>query len=187
MLTVLVLVVVVVIVLFLGGFLLMYNRLIKLRTYTQEGWSQVDVQLTRRADLIPDLVATVQGYANYEKAVLNQITQLRTRTILPPNGPAERFVAEQRVSDAVPTMFAVAENYPNLKASENFLALQVELTGAEDRIAAARRIYNANVRDYNNACATVPSSIVASMFNFVPQEFFSAPEGARAVPNVSLR
>ena len=164
---------------------LLYNRLVKLRTFTEEGWAQVGVQLTRRADLIPNLVTTVSGYATHEAELFATVAQLRAASVAgAEDTPEERGKVEAQLSGALAQVLAVAENYPDLKASQNFLALQTELAGTEDRIAAARRMFNANVRDYNTACSTLPSNLVARVGGFTPAQFFQADDAARALPPV---
>ena len=163
-----------------------YNSLVALRNYISESWSNVDTELKRRYDLIPNLVATVKGYAAHERAVLERVTELRNRCAAN-NGPvADQARDENELVGALKQMFVVVENYPQLKADQNFLKLQGELINTEDRIQAARRFYNGNVRDYRNRCETFPSNLVASAFSFKPQEFFSVPPSVKEVPNVDF-
>jgi LemA protein len=163
-----------------------YNALVILRNYLTESWSNVDTELKRRYDLIPNLVATVKGYAAHEREVLDQVVELRNRCAAN-NGPvADQARDETRLVDALKQMFVVVENYPQLKADQHFLKLQTELINTENRIQAARRFYNGNVRDYRNKCETFPSGLVAGMFNFPPHEFFSVPPSVADVPNVEF-
>src|ERR1043166_9369834 len=156
-----------------------YNLLVSLRNYISESWSNVDTELKRRYDLIPNLVATVKGYATHEREVLERVTELRNRCAAN-NGPvADQSRDEVQLVDSLKQLLAVVENYPHLKADQNFLQLQKELVNTEDRIQAARRFYNGNVRDYRNKCESFPSSIVAGMFNFQPQDFFSVPPSVK--------
>lgn len=150
---------------------LAYNRFIRLRRRTDEAWSDIDVQLKRRHDLIPNLVETVKGYASHERQLFENVTEARAKAINA-SGAAQKAEAENMLSGALKSLFAVAENYPQLRASENFSKLQEELSDTENKIQAARRFYNGNVRDLNIAIETFPSNIVAKMFNFKSAEFF---------------
>jgi LemA protein len=149
----------------------MYNGLVRLRNRIDNAWSQIDVQLKRRYDLIPNLVNTVKGYAEHEKSTFEAVTQARANAISA-EGPAQQAQAENVLSGALKSLFAVAEAYPDLKANQNFLNLQEELTSTEDRIAYARQFYNDSVLSYNNRIQTVPSSVIAGMFNFEKREYF---------------
>lgn len=164
----------------------MYNRFVRQRTLVDESWGQIDVELTRRHDLVPNLVSTVQGYAAHERAVLEHLTRAReAATAHQQESPAQRQRFEDALGLAVATVLARAEAYPDLKASTSFLQLQGELTNTEDRIAAARRFFNGNVRAYNTRVATVPSNLVASAFGFERREFFELTDpAARTVPSV---
>ncbi|OGZ34972.1 MAG: hypothetical protein A2174_00105 [Candidatus Portnoybacteria bacterium RBG_13_41_18] len=154
-----------------------YNRFIVLRKRTDEAWSDIDVQLKRRYDLIPNLVETVKGYATHESGVFEKVTQARAQAI-GATGAAQKAQAENMLSGALKSLFAVAEAYPQLRASENFGRLQEELSDTENKIQAARRFYNGNVRDLNTALEVFPSNIVAKIFGFKSAEFFEvgAPE-----------
>jgi LemA protein len=163
-----------------------YNGLVSLRNYISESWSNVDTELKRRYDLIPNLVAAVKGYAAHEREVLERVTQLRARCVANNGSPAEQAKDETQLVDALKQMLVVVENYPQLKADQQFLTLQQELITTENRIQAARRFYNGNVRDYRNKCETVPSNLVAQMFGFQPQEFFSVPPSVKEVPDVEF-
>lgn len=175
-------VVVLVLVFWLIG---IYNGLARARIRVKEAWSGIDVQLKRRSSLIPNLVETVKGYAAHEKETLENVT--RARAMLDRAAtPGQAAQADNMLTGALRSLFAVSEAYPDLKANTNFLELQRELTDTEDKIAYARQFYNSNVRVYNEKTATVPSSIVAGMFNFEPAEFFEADEGSREDVNVSF-
>ncbi len=165
---------------------MIYNRLIRLRNLCKEGWSGIDVQLKRRANLIPNLLETVKGYMSHEKDVFKQVTEARARA-LSAKGPAERGQGESMLTQSLRTLFAVAENYPELKANTNFLELQNQLSLIEDEIQKARRYYNATVRDFNTAIEVFPNTIVASLFGFRQEEFFEItdPED-RKVPEVKF-
>jgi len=165
---------------------MIYNRLVRLRNLCKEGWSGIDVQLKRRANLIPNLLETVKGYMSHEKDVFKQVTEARARA-LSAQGPAERGQGESMLTASLRTLFAVAENYPELKANTNFLELQNQLSLIEDEIQKARRYYNATVRDFNTAIEVFPNTIVASLFGFRQEEFFEITEpGDRKVPEVKF-
>jgi LemA protein len=166
--------IVVVVVLFLVA---TYNRLVRLRNRVANSWSQIDVQLRRRYDLIPNLVNTVKGYAAHEKEIFERVAEARNAAISAKSVP-EQAQAENQITQALRQLFAVVEAYPDLKANQNFLALQEELTATEGRIAYARQFYNDSALTYNNATQTFPSNIIAGMFNFTPREFFEIEEGA---------
>lgn len=163
-----------IIVLVLLWLIAAYNGLVRLRVQATEALSDIDVQLKRRFDLIPNLIETVKGYAAHEREVLEKVTAARTR-FLNAASPQERVAANNALSDTLKTLFAVSENYPQLKANENFLELQRELTDTEDKIQAARRFYNANVRDLNIRVDTFPSNLIAASFGFKKLEFFELP------------
>ena len=163
----------------------MYNALARARIRVKEAWSGIDVQLKRRSSLIPNLVETVKGYAAHERETLEAVT--RARAMLDRAAtPGQAAQADNMLTGALRSLFAVSEAYPDLKANQNFLELQRELTDTEDKIAYARQFYNANVRTYNEKIATVPSSIIAGMFNFTAEEFYEAEEAARADVDVSF-
>ena len=163
-----------------------YNWLVSLRNYISESWSNVDTELKRRYDLIPNLVATVKGYAAHESEVLARVTELRQRCVANNGSPAEQARDETQLVAALKQMLVVVESYPQLKADQQFLRLQQELITTENRIQAARRFYNGNVRDYRNKCETFPSNLVAQLFGFQPQEFFSVPPSVKEVPDVEF-
>ncbi|MFA6961384.1 MAG: LemA family protein [Opitutaceae bacterium] len=165
--------------------LLIYNQLVRLRQQVRESWSDIDVQLKRRHDLIPNLVSTVRGYAAHEQKVLAEVTRLRAVAVNASASPRGLSAAEAPLSAALSSLFVVAENYPALKADAQFLALQRELAETEDRVAAARRFFNANVRDFNSLCEQFPSSVVAGASGFVPKDFFELSDvSERVVPRV---
>lgn len=152
-----------------------YNGLVTLRNRVREAWSQIDVQLKRRSSLIPNLVETVKGYAKHEKEVFENVTKARS-ALMGAKDPAHAAAANDLLSGALKSLFAVAENYPNLRASENFKQLQDEISDTETKVAASRQFYNTNVLDLNNSLEVFPSSIVGSMFGFKKEEFFKATE-----------
>lgn len=176
---------VVIVVLLVG--VAIYNRLVRLRNLVQESWRQIDVELHRRHDLIPNLVQTVKGYAAHERGVFEAVTAARAAAAQPGSGPAEQAAQESQLNQALGRLLAVAEAYPALRASENFVQLQAELTNTEDRVAAGRRFYNANVRELNTAVESFPASVVAGAFSFTRAEYFELVDATvRAAPQVDL-
>ena len=164
-----------------------YNRFVSQRNLVQESWRQIDVELHRRHDLIPNLVETVKGYATHEREVFDAVTKARAAAAAPGSTPAEQAKQEGALGQALGRLFAVAEAYPDLKASTNFLELQHELSDTEDRIAAGRRFYNANVRALNTRVEKFPSNLIAQMFGFTKAEYFEADEPEiRSVPKVEF-
>jgi len=155
-----------------------YNGLITLKNRVDEAWSDIDVQLKRRYDLIPNLVNTVKGYAAHEKEVFEKVTEARTRA-MNAGTASDKAQAENVLSGTLKTLFAVSENYPDLKANQNFLELQRELTDTEDKIQAARRFYNGNARDFNIKIEVFPTNIFAGMLHFAKRDFFEAGEGEK--------
>jgi LemA protein len=155
-----------------------YNRFVSQRQQIKDAYANIDTELRRRYDLIPNLVESVRGYAQHERATFENVTRARTAAI-EAQGPAQQAQAENVLTAALRGLFAVAENYPELRASENFQALQAELSNTEDRIQVSRRFYNANVREYNERVQSVPSNIIASMFGFREEEYFEIEEGDR--------
>jgi LemA protein len=160
-----------------------YNRLVRLRVRTQYAWSQIDVQLRRRYDLIPNLVEAVKGYAAHEREVFEEVTKARAQAEAA-SGVKDQAQAENQLTAGIRRLIAVAENYPQLKANENFLALQEELTGTESKIAFARQFYNDQVQSLNTLIQSFPSRIVASLGGFKPREFFDIEEPARGPVSV---
>ena len=182
----LILIVLIIIVIFVIVTLIhMYNNLVGLRNRVKNSYAQIDVQLKRRNDLIPNLVETVKGYAAHEKGVLEEVTKARS-SVMNASSIEEASAANNQLTSALKTLFAVAENYPELKANSNFQQLQSELSDTEDKIAYARQFYNDVVLKYNNACQQFPSSLIARMFGFKEEAFFQAPEAERAVPEVKF-
>jgi len=153
----------------------MYNGLITLKNRVDEAWSDISVQLKRRYDLIPNLISTVKGYAAHEKEVFEKVTQARTQA-MNAGTTQEKAEAENMLSGTLKSLFAVSENYPELKANQNFLELQRELTDTEDKIMASRRFYNGNVRDFNTKLQVFPTNMIAGMLKFVAREFFEMDE-----------
>jgi LemA protein len=164
-----------------------YNRFVRLRQHIRESWGDIDVELKRRYDLIPNLVETVKGYAKHERETLEKVIELRNRAVAN-NGPASaQAVDESALMLALRKVFVLAEGYPQLRADAHFLALQKELADTEDRIAAARRFYNGNVRELNQLCQMFPTSMLANMFGFSESTYFELEhEAERAVPRVQL-
>ncbi len=162
---------------------LTYNRLVRLRVRTENAWSQIDVQLRRRYDLIPNLVEAVKGYAAHEREVFEEVTQARAQAEAA-SGVRDQAQAENQLTAGIRRLIAVAENYPQLRANENFLALQEELTGTESKIAFARQFYNDQVQSLNTLIQSFPSRIVASLGAFKPREFFDIEEPARGPVSV---
>ena len=183
----LIIAIVVIVALVIIGFILvgMYNGLIRARNRVKEAWSGIDVQLRRRASLVPNLVETVRGYAEHERETFEAVT--RARSMLQQAGtPADAGQANNMLTQALRSLFAVAEAYPELQAAENFRQLQTELSDIEEKIAFARQFYNTNVLDYNNRLQTVPTVFIANMFGFKQEEFFEADEEGRAEVNVDF-
>ncbi len=182
--TLTILLIIIVLVILYGVFA--YNRLVRLQNLTKEGWSGIDVQLKQRANLIPNLVESVKGYMGHERGVLEQVTQLRTQALSSGSIP-ERAQNENMLSNALRQLFAVSENYPDLKASQNFIQLQGSLTNIENQIQLARRYYNGTVRDLNIAIQSFPGNLIAQSFHFSPAEFFQIDDAKeRDVPVVKL-
>lgn len=166
------------------GVILIYNSLITLKNRVDEAWSDIDVQLKRRYDLIPNLINTVKGYAAHEKDLLEKVTEARAAA-MGAQTPGQKEQAENMLSGTLKSLFAVSENYPDLKANQNFLELQRELTDTEDKIQASRRFYNGNVRDFNTKLEVFPTNLIAGMLKFTKREFFEADETERQ--NVSVQ
>ena len=167
----------------LGGILLfvvlvvvlMYNSLVRMRNRKEEAWSDIDVQLKRRYDLIPNLISTVKGYVKHEQETLAKVTEMRTKA-LEADGVQAKGQAENMLTGALKSIFAVAENYPDLQASQNFVELQKELSDTENKIQSARRFFNSTVQDLNTAVQTFPKNVIAGMFSFKEEEFFELDE-----------
>jgi LemA protein len=163
-----------------------YNGLIRRRNQIENAWSQIDVQLKRRIDLIPNLVETVKGYAAHERETLDAVIRARNAAIAAPDTPEAQAQANNQITGALRQLFALGEAYPDLKANQNFLALQEELTATEGRVAYARQFYNDSVLDYNNKLQQFPTVFFARMLNFERREYFEADEAARTVPTVKF-
>ena len=164
----------------------MYNGLVKLRYQCRESWANVDTELKRRYDLIPNLVETVKGYARHEREVLEEVARLRSAAAASNGSPASQAADENKLIQGLRQLLAVAEKYPELKADRHFLELQHELSNTEDRIQAARRFYNANVRDYNVRVEQFPSNLIAGAFDFKSGEFFEIEPIETAAPSVKI-
>src|SRR5690625_232639 len=179
-------IIVLIIVLLLVGVYIVsqYNSLIKFRNWVKESWSQIDVQLKRRHDLIPNLVNTVKGYAKHESETLEKIVQARNQLVS--GTPQERIDADNEIQGALKSVFALQEAYPDLKANQSFLDLQNELTETENKVAYSRQLYNSTVASYNIKRESFPSNIIASIFNFKKKELLAIPEAEREVPNVEF-
>lgn len=176
-------IIVAVVVLWLVG---AFNGLVRARNRVREAWSDINVQLRRRHDLIPNLVETVKGYAAHEKEVLEDVVKARTQAVTA-GSIEQKGQAENQLTGALNKLFALSENYPNLKANENFMKLQDELTDTEDKIQAARRFYNTNVRDYNTRLQSFPTNIIASTFSFKSEDFFQLDSAEEAkLPEVKF-
>jgi len=180
------LVVIGIIILVIAGFVFgLYNNLVGLKTRVEEAWSGIDVQLKRRADLISNLVETIKGYAKHEKEVFTKVTEARS-ALMKAGSPEKKAEANDQLTGALKTLFAVAENYPELKANENFKDLQIQLTDTEDKIAYSRQFYNANVLDYNVKIKVFPNVLIANILGFSKEEFFKTGEEDRKKPEVKF-
>jgi len=174
--------IVVLLLLFLVG---MFNKLVRLRNRAENAWAQVDVQLRKRYDLIPNLVETVKGYAAHERGTFEAVTNARTAA-QQAQGVAQQAEAENMLTAAIGRLFAVAEAYPQLRATENFQQLQAQLSDVEQNIAVSRQVYNDTVLSYDNALETVPTNVIAGIFHFNPREYFQTEDATRAAPQVSF-
>jgi LemA protein len=185
---VVVIIVVIVVLILMLGLWAAYNGLVKRRNRTQEAWSEIDVELKRRHDLIPNLVSTVEGYASHERGTFEAVTAARANAVSAgaTGDPAKIAPAEDALSGALRSLFAVAENYPQLRAVESFVQLQETLTATEDKIEYARRYYNTSARDYNISLQTFPRNLIAGPFHFTAVAFFGAEDTDRAVPEVKF-
>lgn len=177
------LVILVLLILYVIG---IYNGLVRLRVQVENAWSQIDVQLKRRHDLIPNLVEAVKGYMKYEQETLTKVLEARAKAVSVTSVP-DKAKAEGELTGALKSLFALFENYPDLKANQNVLALQEELTTTENQIAFARQHYNDSVMFYNTKIQVFPSNIIANIFQFTKKDFFEAPEEEKAVPKVDLK
>ncbi len=181
-----ILIVIVIIVVIVAVLIGAYNSLIRSRNQIDNAWSQIDVQLKRRLDLIPNLIETVKGYAAHERGTLEAVVKARNSAIAAPDTPHAQAEADNVLTGALRQVFALGEAYPDLKANENFLALQEELTGTEGRVAYARQFYNDSVLTFNNKIQSVPAVFFAKMLHFEEREYFEAEEGARVAPTVEF-
>jgi LemA protein len=181
------LLVVVAIVVLVGLYVVVvYNGMIRRRNRIESAWAQIDVQLQRRYDLIPNLIETVKGYASHERELFERVTQARTQAMGTTGGVAAQAQAENHITSAVRGLLAVAESYPDLKANQNFLALQEELAGTEGRIAYARQFYNDTVQDWNTRIQRFPGNLIAGAFKFTPREYFEADDTSRGPVSVQF-
>ncbi|MBU7555480.1 LemA family protein [Pediococcus ethanolidurans] len=184
----------IIVVILIGLFIILYNNLVKARTYTQESWSQINGQLKRRNDLIPNLVSTVQGYASYEKSTLSKVVELRNQLVSVTDNPqansvdrAQTMALSDQLSSQLKSVFALSESYPDLKASAEFTKLMEELTNTENKIAYSRQLYNSSVASYNMKLQTFPSNLVASMTSFKAATYLQVPEEETKTPDVSFK
>jgi LemA protein len=177
-------IVILIIVVVVVWLIAMYNGLIRRRNRVEEALSDIDVQLKRRYELIPNLVNTVKGYATHEREIFEHVAELRSQIVT--GSTAEKVAANNQLTDTLKSLFAVAENYPDLKANQNFLGLQSELTDSQDKIMAAQRFYNSNVRDFNTSIQSFPANLLAGSLGFKPYEFVEAAPGERENVNVQF-
>ena len=176
-----------IVVLLVFAYIATYNSLQRAKVYTEESWSQIDVQLKRRNDLIPNLVETVKGYSSHEKETLAQVISLRNQlTQIPADNHEEALKVSNQLSDSLKTIFALSENYPDLKANQNFLSLQEELTNTENKIAYSRQLYNSSAAQYDQKLLTFPSNIVAKIHHFQKVNYLETPEAEKEVPKVKF-
>ena len=183
--SILLIILIVIIIAIILAIVALYNGLVTARNKVKNAWAQIDVQLNRRADLIPNLVETVKGYAAHESTVFEEVTAARAG-LMNANGVKEINEANNQLTSTLKTLFAVAENYPELKANENFKELQAQLAQTEDKIAYSRQFYNDTVLMYNNKCQTFPSNLIAGIFGFNEADFFEAAGEARSLPKVEF-
>ena len=181
-------IILIVIVLLVILYISLYNSLVKLKTYTQESWSQIDVQLKRRNDLIPNLVETTKGYAKHERETLSKVVELRNQMVALPADvdPQKKMELSNQLTDSLKSIFALAENYPDLKASQNFTQLQEELTNTENKIAYSRQLFNSSAAVYNQKLLTFPSNVVAKMHHFTKVNYLEIPAEEKEAPKVSF-
>jgi LemA protein len=175
------------IVVFAVGAIIFYNNLVRLIQRTEEAWADIEVQLKRRYDLIPNLIETVKGYAKHEEGTLTKVVEARNMAMQANGNVADQAKAQNMITDALKSVFALSEAYPDLKANQNFLSLQNELTDTENKVQAARRFYNGNVRDLNTAVMTFPGNMIANMFHFSKKEYFDLPDNDAAQQPVAVK
>lgn len=182
-----ILIVILVLVVIIGIYVVMYNGLVQLRVHAQESWSQIDVQLQRRNDLIPNLVSTVKGYSKFEASTLAKVTELRTAlNNVPDDDHAKKMEVSNQLTGTLRTLFAVSENYPDLKASAEYQQLMEELSNTENKIAYSRQLYNSTVAALNAKIQSFPSNIVAKLHHFTQMDYLQVPESAKTAPKVSF-
>ncbi len=181
-----VIILIVIVVVLVVAAVLVYNGLIRAKNQVENAWSQIDVQLKRRLDLIPNLVETVKGYAAHERETLERVVLARNAAIEAPDEPGPQAAADNVLSGALRQLFALGEAYPDLKANQNFLELQEQVTATEDRVAYARQFYNDSVLNYNNKIESIPSVFVAKALGYTDREYFEADEAARTAPTVEF-
>ena len=182
-----ILIVILVLDVIIGIYVVMYNGLVQLRVHAQESWSQIDVQLQRRNDLIPNLVSTVKGYSKFEASTLAKVTELRTAlNNVPDDDHAKKMEVSNQLTGTLRTLFAVSENYPDLKASAEYQQLMEELSNTENKIAYSRQLYNSTVAALNAKIQSFPSNIVAKLHHFTQIDYLQVPESAKAAPKVSF-
>lgn len=182
-----ILIVILVLVVIIGIYVVMYNGLVQLRVHAQESWSQIDVQLQRRNDLIPNLVSTVKGYSKFEASTLAKVTELRTAlNNVPDDDHAKKMEVSNQLTGTLRTLFAVSENYPDLKASAEYQQLMEELSNTENKIAYSRQLYNSTVAALNAKIQSFPSNIVAKLHHFTQMDYLQVPESAKAAPKASF-
>jgi LemA protein len=173
-----------IIVLILIYVIMTYNRFVRMRNWVKESWSQIDVQLKRRHDLIPNLVETVKGYAKHEQETLEKVTQARNQLLT--GTPSERMAADNALQETLKSIFALAEDYPDLKANENFLSLQEELSNTENKVAYSRQLYNSTVAAYNIQRESFPSNLIGGMFGFRQEQLLATPETEKITPQIKF-
>ena len=180
-------IILIIVVLVIAIYITAYNGLQRAKIYTEESWSQIDVQLKRRNDLIPNLVETVKGYAKHESETFEKVVQLRNQlTQIPADNHEETVKVSNEITDSLKTIFALSENYPDLKANENFLKLQEELTNTENKIAYSRQLYNSSAAQYDQRLLTFPSNIVAKIHGFKKVDYLETPQEEKEVPKVKF-
>ena len=180
-------IILIIVVLVIAIYITAYNGLQRAKIYTEESWSQIDVQLKRRNDLIPNLVETVKGYAKHESETFEKVVQLRNQlTKIPADNHEETLKVSNEITDSLKTIFALSENYPDLKANENFLKLQEELTNTENKIAYSRQLYNSSAAQYDQRLLTFPSNIVAKIHGFKKVDYLETPQEEKEVPKVKF-
>ncbi len=182
-----IIIIIVILILLVVAYVMLYNGLVNLRTHAQEAWSQIDVQLQRRNDLIPNLLETVKGYSKYEASTLEKVTSLRTQlATLPADARQEKMDLSNQLTQALGSVYAVAENYPDLKASTEYTKLMEELSNTENKIAYSRQLYNSTVATFDARIQTFPANIVANIHHFTAMEYLQVPESVKEAPKVKF-